>query len=472
MSSTRELSVEVEPGAIEALKANFHGEVLRKGDAQYDQARIIWNGMIDRKPAMIARCRGTADVIDAVNFAREHDLVVAVRGGGHNVAGHAVCEGGMMIDLSLMRSVRVDPGARRAWVQGGANWGDFDREAQVFGLATPGGLISETGVAGLTLAGGLGWMRGKHGLSLDNVRSVEIVTADGRCMTASENENRDLFWAIRGGGGNFGIITCFEFEVYPMGPTVMFNAPIYLAEDSPRIVRAWRDFLTTAPVELSGLVEFSTVPEDPDFPQEAWGKRVITVAMVYSGDPDEGEELTQPLRELGSMVTDFSGQMNYCDVQQLFDSLMPRGQYRCYWKCLYLKNLDDKAIEAACERASHPPSPNTLCSIWDLRGAVSSVPGDATAIGERSMSWMFSLDSTWSDPKDDTANIEWTRRCWSDMQPYGDGGLYLNFPGFGEEGTDLVKAAYGENFNRLVEIKTKYDPSNLFRFNQNIPPAA
>ena len=472
MSSASDVSANVESGAIEALKTTLRGEVLCEGDEDYDEVRIIWNGMIDRKSAVIARCRGTADVMDAVNFAREHRLAIAIRGGGHNVAGHAVCERGMMIDLSLMRSVRVDPALRRAWVQGGATWADFDREAQVFGLATTGGLISETGVAGLTLTGGLGWMRGKHGLSVDSVRSVEIVTADGRCLTANEKENRDLFWAVLGGGGNFGVITCFEFEVHPMGPTVMFNAPIYLAEDSPRIVRAWRNFLKTAPSELSGIVEFSTAPEDPAFPEECWGKRVITLAMVYTGDADEGEKLTQPLRELGSMVTDFSGHMNYCDVQQLFDTLVPRGQYRCYWKCLYLKELNDETIDAACERASHPPSPNTLCSIWDLRGAVNTVPADTTALGERNMSWMFSLDSTWPDPKDDTTNVEWTRRCWSDMQQYGDGGLYLNFPGFGEEGIDLVKAAYGKNYDRLVEIKTKYDRANLFSHNQNIPPAA
>ncbi len=470
--TTAGTEIVLEEAAIEALKGGLRGELLRDGDPGYDEARVIWNGMIDKKPALMARCRGTADVIDAVNFACERDLLLSVRGGGHNVAGNAICDRGMMIDLSLMCAVRVDPNNRRAWVQGGATWGDVDRETQVFGLATPGGLISDTGVAGLTLAGGIGWMRGKHGLCIDNVRSVEIVTADGQCLSTSDTENSDLFWAVRGGGGNFGIVTSFEFELYPLGPTVMFCAPIYAAKDSPKVIRAWRDFLTTAPEALSGLVEFSTVAEgDPEFPKEAWGLRVIAVAMLYDGPADEGEKAIRPLRELGSMVTDFSGQMNYCAVQSLFDTLMPRGEYHAYWKSLYLKQLNDEAIDAVCERASNPPSPKTLCSIWNFGGATSRVPADSTAFGDRSMPFMLSIDSTWKDPADSHTNIEWTRKFWSDMKQYGHGGLYLNFPGFGEEGEELVRAAYGKNYERLVTLKNKYDPNNLFRMNQNIRPA-
>jgi FAD/FMN-containing dehydrogenase len=297
--------------AIEALRASLRGELLQPGDDGYDGARLIWNGMFDKRPALIARCSGTADVIEAVNFARENGMLTAVRSGGHNSAGSGSCDGGILIDLSGMNAVHIDPKARRAQVQGGATWGDFDREAQVHGLATPGGVVSATGVGGLTLAGGLGWLRGKYGLSLDNLVSVDIVTADGVLRSASESENGDLFWGLRGGGGNFGIVTSFEFQVHPVGPTVMFLGAIYRAEDAPRVMRGWRDFMATAPDEIGGtIVEFSTIPEDPDYPEETWGAKVIALAGVWAGPADEGERAVQPLRELAEPLLDISGQMS------------------------------------------------------------------------------------------------------------------------------------------------------------------
>ena len=286
--------------AAKALRANLRGELLQPGDEGYDGARLIWNGMFDKKPALIARCNGTADTVHAVNFARENGLLTAVRCGGHNSAGSGSCDGGIMIDLSRMNAVRVDPKARRAWVQGGATWGDFDREAQVHGLATPGGVVSATGVGGLTLAGGLGWLRGKHGLSLDNVLSVDIVTADGQLRTASAAENSDLYWAVRGGGGNFGVVTSFEFQLHPVGPEVMFLGAIYRAEDATQVMKGWRDFMATAPDEIGGtLVEFSTIPTDPEYPEETWGARVMALAGVWAGPAHEGEQAVWPLRDIG-----------------------------------------------------------------------------------------------------------------------------------------------------------------------------
>ncbi len=459
--------------AIQALRESMRGDVLAPTDKGYDHARAVWNAMIDRRPHIIARCKGVADVIDAVSFARDQHLPISIRGGAHNVAGYAVCDGGLMIDLSLMRSVRVDPQARRAWVEGGATWGDVDRETQAFGLATPGGLISDTGVAGLTLSGGIGWLRSRYGLSIDNMLSAEVVTADCQLLRASNTENEDLFWALRGGGGNFGVVTMFEFALHPVGPTVMFCAPIYPIEAGPEPIRFWRDFLADKNDDIGSIIEFSTVPEDPEFPQEAWGKRVYTMAAVYAGDAAEGEKLLQPLRDLAEPVTDFSGLMEYCEVQKLFDTVVPFGQHRCYWKSHYLNGLPDNIIQMILEGNAAPPSPNTLGSIWNFGGATARVSAEATAFGDRSMPYMLSIDSIWNEASDDERNIAWTRDFWQRMQPHSHHGrMYLNFPGLGEEGEKLVQNTFGPNYARLAAIKQKHDPRNLFRFNQNITPAS
>lgn len=457
--------------AVESLRGNLAGEVLTAADDEYEAARRVWNAMIDRRPLLIIRCRGAADVIASLTFAREHGLPVSVRAGGHNVAGYAVCDDGVMVDLSQMRTVHVDPERRRALVDGGATWADVDRETQAFGLATPGGLISETGVAGLTLAGGIGWLRSRYGLCIDNLLSAEVVTADGRLLTASEEENADLFWALRGGGGNFGIVTRFEFKLHPIGPTVMFSAPIYPLSAGAAPIRFWRDFLSDKNGDVGSIVEFSTVPESDDFAEEHWGKRVYTMASVFAGDANEGERLLQPFRELGAMVADFSGQMPYCEVQQLFDAVIPFGQHRCYWKCHYLADLPDVMIEECLQNAAAAPSNNTLSSLWNFGGATAAVAADATALGDRSMPWMYSLDAIWNDPADDEANISWARNAWESASKHShEGRIYLNFPGCGEEGEELVRRAYGRNHARLKKIKEKYDPKNVFRFNQNIVP--
>lgn len=459
--------------AVEQLRRSMAGEVLAGKDAGYDRARAVWNGMIDRRPAVIARCRNKTDVQAALGFARAHDLPVSIRGGAHNVAGHAVCDHGVMIDLSLMRNVQVDPERLRALVDGGATWGDVDRKTQAFGLATPGGLISDTGVAGLTLSGGIGWMRSRHGLCIDNLVAAEVVTADGRVVRASAGENDDLLWALKGGGGNFGVVTTFEFMLHRVGPTVMFCAPIYPIEAGSGPIRFWRDFLADKNDDIASVVEFSTIARDPAYPEGSWGKRVYTLAAVYAGDAAAGERLLKPLRDLAEPVVDLSGQMSYCDLQKLFDTQTPFGQRRCYWKSHYLSELSDSTIDAIVQSNTTPPSPFTLSSIWNFGGAMARVPTEATAFGDRSMPYMLSIDSVWSEATEDETNIAWTRDFWKRMQPHAQRGrMYLNFPGFGEEGERLLRDTFGDNYGRLQEIKRKYDPDNMFRFNPNVRPAA
>ncbi len=455
---------------LAALRSSLRGRLLEPSDDGYDAARVVWNGMIDRRPMLIACCAGVADVIASVAFARRHALTLSIRGGGHNVAGYAVCDAGLMIDLSAMRAVRVDPAARRAWVQGGALWGDVDCETVAFGLATPGGLISQTGVAGLTLSGGFGWLRGTHGLCVDNLEAVDIVTADGRLLHADADEHADLFWAVRGGGGNFGVVTGFTFRLHPIPPVMMFCGPAYPEARAVELIALWRDFMVRAPAALSSLAEFSTIPDDPTYPEAARGQRVISLAAVYDGPADEGEALISPLRAFGTPLADFSDVMPYRTIQSLYDAIFPKGRDRCYWKSLYLRTLDDNVIGEIVAHLANRPSDLTYASIWALGSAVQRVPAEATAFGDRSAPFMLSLDAIWSDTADDAANIDWVRTGWTGMQRYGTGRMYLNFPGHGE-GDHLVREALGpETYGRLARVKRAYDPDNLFRMNQNVQP--
>ena len=455
---------------IEAFRALLRGEVLDPSSPSYDATRVVWNGMIDRRPALIARCRNAADVAASVSFARDHGLAIAVRSGGHNVAGYAVCDGGLMIDISSMNGVRVAPGLDRGIVEGGATWADVDAATTPFNRATPGGLISGTGVAGLTLSGGIGWLRGRYGLSCDNLMAADIVTADGKLIHASESENPELLWALRGGGGNFGVVVSFEFKLHEVEPELMFCGPAYAEERANEIIPLWRDFMKTAPDRLSGLAEFSTVPQDPSIPENAWGRRVLALAHVYDGSAEEGERVVQPLRNFGEPLVDFSGRMPYRTIQTLYDGLFPKGRDRCYWKSTYLKGLGDDVIREITSRMAQRPSEMTFASIWKFGGAVQGVAADATAFGDRSMPFMLSLDAIWSNASGDDANIGWVRNFWKDMQRHSTGRMYLNFPGHGE-GTNLVRDAFGaEAYGRLQKVKRKYDPQNLFRMNQNILP--
>ncbi len=456
--------------AIETLRADFRGDLVVPGSPGYEETRRVRNGLIDRHPAVIACCSGTADVVAAVNFAREHDLLVSVRSGGHNVAGTATNDGGIVSDLSAMRGVRVDPDACTARVQGGATWGDVDRETQLFGLATPGGNVSTTGVGGLTLHGGWGWLRRKYGYSVDNLISVDIVTADGRVQTASESEHPDLFWAIRGAGSNFGVVTSFEFRLHEVGPLVAFAAPIYALEDAERVVPAWRDFMEAAPDEVSSQLFLWGVPAAEGFPAELHDRPIVAPAAMYAGPVEEGERVLRPLRELATPLLDLSATMPYTVLQGAFDALFPKGRLY-YWKSLYLGDLDEETMAATIRYARDRPTPMSLVALWHLGGgAARCVGAEATAFGRRDAPYLLSLDTTWEQPAETERCLAWTRAAWTDMRRLGPGGLYLNFAGFGEEKEALVRASYGANYARLVDLKTEYDPSNLFRVNQNIRP--
>jgi FAD/FMN-containing dehydrogenase len=454
---------------IEEFASKLRGELLRPGDPGYEEARLVWNDLIDKHPALIARCAGVGDVIDSVNFARENDLLMAVRGGGHNVAGNAVCDGGLVVDLSPMRRIRVDPARLTARAEGGATWADLDRETQVFGLATPGGEVSETGIAGLTLGGGIGLLRRKYGLSCDNLLSAEVVSADGRLLTASNTENADLFWGIRGGGGNFGVVTTLEYRLHPVGPEVMAAAVMYPFERAAGLLSAWRDYTEQAPDEVTSEVLLWSIPDIPDFPEELRGEPTVVVAGMYAGPADIGERELQPLREFGTPVVDLSGLQPYTAAQSDFDAFFPEGLLY-YWKSLYLDHLDDELINAMVIHAGERPSPRTPLIVRHLGGAISRVPEDATAYGNRTASFNLSIDSTWEDPVESERNIAWTRAVWTKLRQFSNGGIYVNFAGFLEEGEELLQSAHGENYERLVALKTSYDPTNLFRLNHNIKP--
>jgi FAD/FMN-containing dehydrogenase len=465
--ATETLDVEAMQGFVEGVR----GAVLRPGDERYDDARAIWNGLIDRRPALIVQCTGAADVVDAVNFAREQNVLLSVLGGGHNVAGNAVNDGGLVIDLSQMNGVHVDPSTRTVRAEGGATWGDTDRETQLFGLAVPGGVVSTTGIAGLTLHGGVGHLRRKHGLSIDNLISLDIVTADGQLRRASATENEDLFWAVRGAGSNFGVVTSFEFQAHPVGPMVMVAAVFYPLEEAPTLLPAWRDYMATAPEELSSLAICWSVPAHEPFPPEHHGKPVLIVAAAYTGSVEEGEPVVQPLREMAEPVIDLSGPWPWLGLQSGFDALFPKGEYR-YWKSRALAELTEGAIEEIADWAGRRPTPITDIVIWHHGGAMSRIGETATAYAGRDASFLVTGEVNWTDPSQSDEAIAWGREFWDAMGRHSTGGLYLNFPGLGEEKEALVRAGYGENYERLAELKSKYDPTNLFRMNLNIPPAS
>lgn len=464
------MSVEspIDGSAVIELQERFRGSLIRPDDDGYDDARAVWNGMIDRYPALIARCRGVADVIDAVNIAREYDLLIAVRGGGHNVAGSAVCDGGIVIDCSEMDGVRVDPDRRLARAEAGVTWADLDRETQAFGLATPGGVISTTGVAGLTLGGGYGNLRRKYGLTCDNLRSVDLVTADGEFLTASEDQHADLFWALRGGDGDFGVVTAFEYELHAIGPEVMSLGVFYSLDAAPIVLRELREFMADAPDEITVDALLWSIPAVEPFPDELHGMPVVILGGLYAGPVNEGERAFEPLRELAKPVLDISEPQPYVQTQSAFDPFFPEG-LRYYWKSLYLDELNDDAIDTIVEYTTERPSPRTVIPIRPRGGALAQVDPAATAFAERSAPFLLSIDSTWEDPADDEENIRWTREFWEAMAPYASNKMYFNFA-MGEEGDDVVRATFGENYERLIEVKTTYDPENVFRMNRNVTP--
>jgi hypothetical protein len=459
---------ELDPEAVATFIERFHGLVRQPGDVGYDEARQVRNGMIDRRPAMIAHCAGVADVVQSVNFARDHDILLSVRGGGHNVAGNAVNDGGLVIDLSSMRSVHVDPKARIARVEGGATWADLDRETQLHGLATPGGVVSSTGVGGLTLHGGYGHLRRKHGLSIDNLISAEIVTADGQVRNASADEHADLFWAIRGAGSNFGVVTSFEFRLHPVGPEVFLCAPIYALEDGQAVLRGWRDFVMQAPDEVSSIALCWGVPAI-GFPPELARKAIVVTAAVYAGPVEDGERIMQPLRELGSPVLDLSGPHMFAELQGSFDPFFPVGLH-LYWKSRYIDDMSDAALDVILEQATRRPSFKDAITLWHLGGAIGRVGTEESAYGRRDAPFLLAAEATWDESAGDEENIAWSRSTLDAMKRFSNGGSYLNFAGFGEEKEAQLRDAYGPNYDRLAMLKGVYDPGNLFRMNLNIKP--
>jgi len=459
----------LESEAIEGLRTAVGDALVLPGDAAYEAARRVWNGMIDRRPAVVVRCRGVADVMAAVAFARDHEMLLAVRGGGHNVAGFGTCDGGLVVDLSPLRSVRVEPRLRRARVGGGATWADVDRETQVFGLAAPGGIVSTTGVAGLTLGGGQGWLRRTYGMACDSLRSADVVTAEGELVVASEDEHPDLFWALRGGGGNFGVVTSFELELHPVGPTVAFAGPVYPLEDSAAILAGVRRVLADAPDALNLSATWWTIPAAPGFPPELHGRAAVVVGATWIGPPEEGEERLQPLRELGTPILDLSATLPYVALQQIFDPFFPAGALQYYWKSIYLARLDEEVVSTIAAAAASRPSALSMIGLWALGGAIARVDPASTAAGDRAAPFLLEILANWADPGDADANIRWARELFAAVEPFSTGKTNLNFPGLGDE-PDFVRAAFGGTWDRLVEIKRRYDPGNLFRLNQNVDP--
>jgi FAD/FMN-containing dehydrogenase len=453
-----------------ALEQNgFRGELIRVGDPGYDAARAVFNLSIDRRPALIARCADADDVARIVTVARERNLPLAVRSTGHNVAGYGVCDDGIVLDLSLMKAVKVDPSARTVWVESGCNWGEVNDALQPYDLAATGGFVSVTGVAGLTLGGGLGWLVRKHGLALDNLLAAEVVLADGRNVKASSTENEDLFWAIRGGGGNFGVVTAFEFKVHPAG-TVLAGIVLHPASAAADAIRTWRDLQAEVPDELTLGALLLHLPDDPSLPPPMRGASVAGVGGVYAGSLEEGEKALRSLREYGPPLVDQFAPVQYKDAQRMADHLWPPGLHG-YWKSSYLKAVDDAAIDIVVDRFARVPSPHTVIVLeYYGNSAWGRVDESATAFGHRTWPWNIVITSAWSDAKDSERNIAWTRELLDALAEYRAPGMYVNYLG-GDEGAAGLEAAYGAKLGRLAAIKGKYDPANLFRMNQNIAPA-
>ena len=457
----------VQQDAIDSLGVSLRGQLLTSDSAGYDDARSIWNAMIDKRPGMIVQCAGAADVMRAVNFAREHDLLVAVHGIGHNIAGNAVCDDGIVISLSGMKSVRVDPAARRAWVEPGVTLGDLDNETQAYGLAVPVGINSTTGIAGLTLGGGFGWLSRKHGMTVDNLISADVVTTRGELVKANAEENADLFWGIRGGGGNFGIVTSFEFQLHPVGPEVLSGLIVHPFADARAVLDHYREFTAQAPDEVTVWVVMRKAPPLPFLPEEVHGTEVVIVAALYAGDMAEGEKLLAPLRAFGNPIADVISPHQFTGWQQAFDPLLTPGA-RNYWKSHDFLELGDDLIDTLIKYAGTLPDPQCEVFIAQMGGATNRVAPEATAYRHRDAEFIMNVHGRWESAADDDRCIGWCRELFDAATPYSTGGVYVNF--MTEEEQQRVEAAYGDSYTRLVELKQKYDPANMFRLNQNISP--
>jgi len=453
---------------IKDFKGKFGGDVLLPGGAGYDEARQIWNAMIDRKPALIARCKSAADVVRAVEFGRTNKLVISIKGGGHNIAGNAVCDDGIMIDMSLMKRVDVDTKARTAKVEPGCTLADFDKAAQAHGLATPLGINSTTGVAGLTLGGGFGWLSRKYGMTVDNLISADVVTADGRQVRASENENADLFLGLRGGGGNFGVVTSFEFQLHQVGPNVLSGLIVYPFDQAKSVLTGFARFTQTMPDELNVWMVTRQAPPLPFLPAAVHGKEIVALAICYAGDPAAGEKLIEPLRKFGTPVGEHVGVQPYTAWQQAFDPLLAPGA-RNYWKSHNFSELGEGAIDMIVKYAGALPGPQCEIFVGTIGGKTTAAKPDAMAYSSRDAKYVMNVHGRWDSAGEDAKGMAWAREFFAKSQPYASAGAYINF--LTQEEGDRVMFAYGGTYKRLVDVKKKYDPTNLFRMNQNIKPA-
>jgi hypothetical protein len=452
---------------IQDLRGKFRGELITPADPGYDAARKVYNGMIDRRPALIARCADVADVIAGVNFAREKGLLLAVRGGGHNGPGLGICDEGLVIDLGRLKGIRVDQQHRTVRVEGGCLWGEVDHATHPFDLAVPSGFISTTGVGGLTLGGGIGYLSRQYGLTIDNLLGVDIVLADGRLVTASAEENPDLFWAVRGGGGNFGVVTSFLFRASPVG--TVYGGPIFWALDKGKdVLRFWRDFILKAPEDVNGWFGFATVPPVPMFPAEHHMKKVALVTWCYTGDISKADEVFKPIRQFSPPLMDFCGPIPFPVLQSLFDGLYPAG-LQWYWKADFFQELSDKAIDLHMKYAERLPSPHSTMHLYPINGAAQKPGKGDTAFSFRDARFAEVIVGVDPEPANNPRLMQWARDYWLALHPFSSGGGYINM--MMDEGEDNVKAAYRENHGRLAQVKGRYDPHNLFRVNQNVKPA-
>lgn len=462
------MAIDTEEARIDTLRARVRGTVLAPGDAGYDESVKVWNGMIERRPAVVVRCTGNADVTTALAFARDEQLPVSVRGGGHNVAGNALVDGGVVIDLSPMNDARVDLERKTVRAGGGALLADVDHETQAFGLVTPLGAVPRTGIGGLTLHGGLGFLTRRYGLSCDNLVAADLITADGRLLNVDERTHPDLLWALRGGGGNFGVVTSLEYGLHELGTEVFMVMTIYPAAESAAGLRLFDNVMRDAPEELMALAVLWSAGHEEPIPEQWWGAPVIVFMGAWSGDVADGEEATRPLRELATPIADFSGPMPYLEAQQIFDPEYPDGR-RYYWKSIYVDALDDEVIELLVEAAGRRPSPLSSVDIWALGGAMAREPSGGSAFATRDHPYLIGVESNWDDPAGDEANVQWARELVAALGERYPAGTYLNFGGFAEDGQAALSETYGANFERLRELKAAYDPDNVFRSTFNIP---
>jgi FAD/FMN-containing dehydrogenase len=466
--TTAGLEIDLKQEMLNGLKMRLRGQLLVPGDVGYDESRTVWNGMIDKRPAVVVRCLGTADVMTCVQFAREHELLLCIKGGGHNIAGLAAADDAMMLDMSLMRGVWVDPQRRIARAQAGCLLGDVDRETQLHGLAAVLGFVSLTGIAGLTLGGGFGYLTRRWGWTADNVVGMDVITADARLVYAGLEENADLFWGLRGGGGNFGVVTGIAYALHPVGPEVVGGVVAWPASAAPQVLELYRTLVDKAPRELTLAALMRPAPPAPWLPKDMHGKPIVAVLACYSGKPDEGEKAVAPLKSFGNPIGDVLVRRPFIGMQSLLDATQPKAR-RNYWKSEYLPRVEPALCERLIDHAAKIRSPHASIVMMHIGGALNDIPDDRSPVGNRDAHFVLNIAGSWDKAEDDKQNIEWARSAWNDIRGLSTGGVYVNFLAE-DEGVERIHAAYGKNYDRLVEVKTKWDPGNLFRVNKNILP--